>query len=202
LIDKHAGGVWKGRKAKAAVPGGISMGLLSASELDTPLDFESLRKPGCLGLGTAAVTVIDDQTSIVDYLYNTARFFAHESCGQCTPCREGTGWMYRTIQRIKGGGGRIEDLDILLQMANTMGIMPGTTICGLADGAAWPIKNAFTKFRADFDDYIKTHRNSAVSVTTLQERIAHGLPADPTNTSLPILPSPVGNVGLPLPPKG
>src|SRR6266481_1617615 len=115
LIDEQAGGVWKGRKAKAAVPGGISMGLLSAGELDTPLDFESLRKPGCLGLGTAAVTVIDDQTSIVDYLYNTARFFAHESCGQCTPCREGTGWMYKTIKRMKSGGGRIEDLDILLQ---------------------------------------------------------------------------------------
>ncbi|MBV8268159.1 MAG: NADH-quinone oxidoreductase subunit NuoF, partial [Planctomycetaceae bacterium] len=118
LIDVHALGVWKGRKAKAAVPGGISMGLLSAEELDTPLDFESLRKPGCLGLGTAAVTVIDDHTSIVDYLYNTARFFAHESCGQCTPCREGTAWMYKTIQRIRRGGGRIEDLDILLQMAN------------------------------------------------------------------------------------
>ncbi|KAJ3053952.1 hypothetical protein HK102_011600, partial [Quaeritorhiza haematococci] len=90
LIDDHAGGVWKGRKAKAAVPGGISMGLLSADELDTPLDFESLRKPGCLGLGTAAVTVIDDHTPIIDYLVNTSRFFAHESCGQCTPCREGT----------------------------------------------------------------------------------------------------------------
>ena len=111
LIDVHAGGVWKGRTAKAAVPGGISMGLLSAGELDTPLDFESLRKPGCLGLGTAAVTVIDDKTSIVDYLYNTSRFFAHESCGQCTPCREGTGWMYKMIKRIKAGGGRIEDLD-------------------------------------------------------------------------------------------
>ena len=125
LIDEHAGGVWKGRKAKAAVPGGISMGLLSADELDTPLDFESLRKPGCLGLGTAAVTVIDDQTSIVDYLYNTCRFFAHESCGQCTPCREGTGWMYKMMKRIKAGGGRLEDLDIMLQMANNMGIMPG-----------------------------------------------------------------------------
>ena len=102
LIDEHAGGVWKGRKAKAAVPGGISMGLLSADELDTPLDFESLRKPGCLGLGTAAVTVIDDQTSIVDYLYNTCRFFAHESCGQCTPCREGTGWMYKIDQADQG----------------------------------------------------------------------------------------------------
>src|SRR5580704_8391864 len=113
LIDDHAGGVWKGRKAKAAVPGGISMGLLSADELDTPLDFESLRKPGCLGLGTAAVTVIDDQTSIVDYLFNTCRFFSHESCGQCTPCREGTGWFYKTMKRIRAGGGRLEDLDIM-----------------------------------------------------------------------------------------
>jgi len=91
LIHAHGGGVWKGRKAKAAVPGGISMGLLSAEELDTPLDFESLRKPGCLGLGTAAVTVIDDHTSIVDVLYNTCRFFAHESCGQCTPLPRGDG---------------------------------------------------------------------------------------------------------------
>ena len=155
LIDEHAGGVWKGRKAKAAVPGGISMGLLSAEELDTPLDFESLRKPGCLGLGTAAVTVIDDQTSIVDYLYNTCRFFAHESCGQCTPCREGTGWFYKTMKRIKAGGGRLEDLDIMLNLANNMGIMPGTTICGLADGAAWPIKNAIAKFRGELEEYIR-----------------------------------------------
>src|SRR5579864_1056786 len=161
LIDVHGGGVWKGRKAKAAVPGGISMGLLSAAELDTPLDFEALRKPGCLGLGTAAVTVMDDQTSMLDYLYNTARFFAHESCGQCTPCREGTGWMYKTLKRIKAGGGRIEDLDIMLQMANNMGIMPGTTICGLADGAAWPVKNAIAKFRPELEDYIRTNHNPA-----------------------------------------
>ena len=184
MIDEHAGGVWKGRTAKAAVPGGISMGLLSADELDTPLDFESLRKPGCLGLGTAAVTVIDDKTSIVDYLYNTCRFFAHESCGQCTPCREGTGWFYKTIKRIKAGGGRIEDLDIMLQLANNMGIIPGTTICGLADGAAWPIKNAIAKFRGEFEDYIRQHQSDADKVTPLQENIAHGLPADGV-TSLP-----------------
>src|ERR1700722_12854875 len=176
LIDEYAGGVWKGRQAKAAVPGGISMGLLSASELDTPLDFESLRKPGCLGLGTPAVTVIDDHTSIVDYLYNTARFFAHESCGQCTPCREGTGWMYKTIKRIRSGGGRFEDLDILLNMANNLGIIPGTTICGLADGAAWPIKNAIMKFRPEFEEYIKTHQSQAAKTTPLQEAIAHGVP--------------------------
>ncbi len=193
LIDEHAGGVWKGRTAKAAVPGGISMGLLSASELDTPLDFESLRKPGCLGLGTAAVTVIDDKTSIVDYLYNTCRFFAHESCGQCTPCREGTGWFYKMLKRIKAGGGRIEDLDIMLQMANNMGIIPGTTICGLADGAAWPVKNAITKFRGELEDYIRHHQAATTKVTPLQERIAHGLPVA-GNPPLPQMDGPPGPV--------
>ncbi len=103
LIDSPRRRRLEGAEGQGGRAGGISMGLLSAEELDTPLDFESLRKPGCLGLGTAAVTVIDDQTSIVDYLYNTARFFAHESCGQCTPCREGTGWMYKTIKRIQRG---------------------------------------------------------------------------------------------------
>jgi NADH-quinone oxidoreductase subunit F len=190
LIDEHAGGVWKGRKAKAAVPGGISMGLLSAEELDTPLDFESLRKPGCLGLGTAAVTVIDDQTSIVDYLYNTARFFAHESCGQCTPCREGTAWMYKTIKRIRAGGGRVEDLDILKNMADNLGIIPGTTICGLADGAAWPVKNALAKFRPEFEEYIRTHQTDARGVTPLQAAIARGAPTpapDSAGHALPVL---------------
>jgi NADH-quinone oxidoreductase subunit F len=199
LIDVHAQGVWKGRKAKAAVPGGISMGLLSAEELDTPLDFESLRKPGCLGLGTAAVTVIDDQTSIVDYVYNTARFFAHESCGQCTPCREGASWMYKTIKRIRSGGGRIEDLDILLQMANNLGLTPGTTICGLADGAAWPFKNAITKFRAEFEEYIRTHQDPALAVTPLQQAIAHGTPAERVIPLLPVLAAPGGNPRLPRP---
>jgi NADH-quinone oxidoreductase subunit F len=156
LINEFGGGVWKGRKAKAAVPGGISMGLLTASELDCPLDFNGPGKYKCLGLGTAAVTVIDDATSMIDVLYNCCRFFAHESCGQCTPCREGTSWSHRIMQRIKAGKGRLVDLDILLDIADNIGIMPGTTICGLADGAAWPIKNAIRKWRGEFEDYIKT----------------------------------------------
>jgi len=187
LIEEHAGGVWKGRRAKMAVPGGISMGLLASHELDVPLDFESLRQPGCLGLGTAAVTVMDDHTSIVDYLYNTCRFFAHESCGQCTPCREGTAWFYKMMKRIKAGGGRIEDLDVMLQMAENMGIVPGTTICGLADGAAWPVKNAITKYRDEFEDYIKTHQSPAAMPTPLQERINKGVAADVG--LLPVLPA-------------
>ena len=155
LIDEFGGGVWKGRAAKAVIPGGISMGLMTASELDTPLDFAGPGKVGCLGLGTAAVVVIDDQTSIVDFLHNSCRFFAHESCGQCTPCREGTSWSLRMLERIKAGKGRLKDLDLLLELGNTMGMMPGSTICGLADGAAWPIKNAINKFRGEFEDTIK-----------------------------------------------
>jgi NADH-quinone oxidoreductase subunit F len=151
LIENQGGGVWKNRKAKAAIPGGLSMGLLTEAEFDTKLDFSSLGKVGCLGLGTAAVVVFDETTSMVDVLHNTCRFFAHESCGQCTPCREGTGWMLRIVDRIKHGKGRPEDLDMLVQVANSMGIMPGTTICGLADGAGWPVKNAIAKFRSEFE---------------------------------------------------
>lgn len=167
LIDEHGGGVWKGRKAKAVVPGGISMGFLSASELDTPLDFNGPGKVGCLGLGTAAITVIDDETSMVDVLFNCARFFAHESCGQCTPCREGTAWMHKILNRIRMGEGQLRDLDLLTEVAGSMGIIPGTTICGLSDGAAWPIKNAIKKFRPEFEEYIKTGRKTVKSADAL-----------------------------------
>jgi NADH-quinone oxidoreductase subunit F len=160
LIEVHGGGVWKGRQAKAVVPGGISMGFISADELDTPLDFAGPGRAGCLGLGTAAVIVIDDQTSMVDVLYNCCRFMAHESCGQCTPCREGTNWMTRILDRIRSGKGRLEDIDLLLEVGSSMGIIPGTTICGLADGAAWPVKNAVTKFRSEFENYIRSGKRT------------------------------------------
>jgi NADH-quinone oxidoreductase subunit F len=156
LVDKHGGGVWKGRKAKGCIPGGLSMGFMTAAEFDTPLDFNGPGKVGCLGLGTAAVTVFDDQTSIVDLLYNTCRFFSHESCGQCTPCREGTGWMLKIVDRIRRGQGRVEDLQILDEVGDKIGIMPGTTICGLADGAGWPVKTAIRKFRVEFESYIRS----------------------------------------------
>jgi NADH-quinone oxidoreductase subunit F len=160
LIDKHGGGVWKGRKAKAVIPGGISMGLMSANELDTPLDFAGPGTVGCLGLGTAAVTVVDDQTPIADVLYNICRFFSHESCGQCTPCREGTGWMLKILERICRGQGRLQDLDILNEVGSSIGTMPGTTICGLADGAGWPVKNAVQKFRPELEEYIRAGRRT------------------------------------------
>jgi NADH-quinone oxidoreductase subunit F len=92
---------------------------------------------------------------MVDFLYNSCQFFAHESCGQCTPCREGTSWALKMLKRIKAGRGRLVDLDLLLEIGDTIGIVPGTTICGLADGAAWPIKNAIRKFRPEFEQYIR-----------------------------------------------
>jgi NADH-quinone oxidoreductase subunit F len=162
LVERHGGGVWKGRKAKGCIPGGLSMGLMTEAEFDTPLDFNGPGKVGCLGLGTAAVTVFDEQTSIVDVLYNTCRFFSHESCGQCTPCREGTGWMLKIVDRMRRGQGCTEDLAILEEVGNQIGIMPGTTICGLADGAGWPVKTAIRKFRAEFEDYIRSGQRGRV----------------------------------------
>jgi NADH-quinone oxidoreductase subunit F len=156
LVEKHGGGVWKGRKAKAAIPGGISMGLMTEAEFDTPLDFAGPGKVGCLGLGTAAVTIIDDATPIAEVLYNICRFFAHESCGQCTPCREGTGWMLKMADRLRRGQGRLEDLQILDEVADKIGIIPGTTICGLADGAGWPVKNIMRKFRPELEQCIRS----------------------------------------------
>jgi NADH-quinone oxidoreductase subunit F len=155
LIDEFGGGVWKGRKPKAVIPGGLSTGVMSADELDTKLDFADPLKVDCLGLGTACAVVLDETYSMIDFLHNSCRFFAHESCGQCTPCREGTHWALQMMDRIKAGRGRLIDLDLLLEIGDSIGIIPGTTICGLADGAAWPIKNAIRKFRGEFEDYIK-----------------------------------------------
>jgi NADH-quinone oxidoreductase subunit F len=162
LVDKHGGGVWKGRKAKGCIPGGISMGLMTEAEFDTPLDFAGPGKVGCLGLGTSAVTIFDEETSIADVLYNICRFFEHESCGQCTPCREGTGWMLKIADRLRRGQGRLEDLQILDEVGDKIGIMPGTTICGLADGAGWPVKQAVRKFRKELESYIRSGQKSSL----------------------------------------
>jgi NADH-quinone oxidoreductase subunit F len=160
LVDRYGRGVWKGRKAKGCIPGGISMGVMTEKEFDTPLDFNGPGRVGCLGLGTAAVTIFDETTSIVDVLYNICRFFAHESCGQCTPCREGTGWMLKICDRMRHGRGRIEDLKILQEVGNAIGIIPGTTICGLADGAGWPVKTIVSKFGAELEEYIRSGQRS------------------------------------------
>jgi NADH-quinone oxidoreductase subunit F len=129
---------------------------------------------GCLGLGTACVAVFDETYSMIDLLHNSCRFFAHESCGQCTPCREGTHWALQMMQRIKAGRGRLVDLDLLLEIGDSIGIIPGTTICGLADGAAWPIKTAIRKFRGEFEEYIKRTNPQGYMVSEPVEAVIGG----------------------------
>ena len=157
LIEEYCGGMRGGRKFKAAIPGGISMGVLGPDQYDAELDFDIGKKYECLGLGTAGVIVMDETTDMVAVARNIARFFAHESCGQCTPCREGTDWMYKILCRIESGAGTTSDLEMLLELAGSMGAMPGTTICGLADGANWAIRTIVNKFWDEFEARVSHH---------------------------------------------
>jgi len=157
LIERFefGGGMQPGKKVKGVLPGGVSMGILTADELDMKMDFEDPRNYGLLGLGTAAAVVIDEETDIRVVLRNVARFFGTESCGQCTQCREGTAWMHKIAARIAAGAGRIEDLDILLDTARNMGMMPGLSICGLSDGATYPLETIVKKFRGELEAAIR-----------------------------------------------
>ncbi|HEY0009410.1 MAG TPA: NADH-ubiquinone oxidoreductase-F iron-sulfur binding region domain-containing protein, partial [Tepidisphaeraceae bacterium] len=145
------GGGMKGGAYKASVCGGISMGVLGTDQLNIKLDFDDVRfRGGCLGLGTAGMIVMNEHTDMVRALRNCVRFYAHESCGQCTPCREGSHWMKKILDRIVAGQGKARDLDMLMELEKTMGIMPGTTICGLADGTSWATRTFITKFYNEF----------------------------------------------------
>ena len=155
LIDK-AGGVRRGNKLKAVIPGGISAKILTADEIDVAMDFDSLRNAGSMA-GSGGVIVMDETTCMVEALGSAAKFFADESCGQCSPCREGTGWVRRILRRVIDGEGTMQDLDDLLAIA---GGMEGSTICVFADAAAWPIQSYITKFRDEFDEYIRAGRNA------------------------------------------
>ncbi|MBN2559870.1 MAG: NADH-quinone oxidoreductase subunit NuoF [Phycisphaerae bacterium] len=143
------------RQVKGCIPGGLSVGVLTADELDARLDFSDLQKYGLLGLGTAGAIVIPDDADIRQVLANVARFYAMESCGQCTQCREGTNWMYGIARRIADGAGRIADLDLLVELTKDLGMMPGLSICGLSDGAAYPIRTIVEKFRGEFEEHIR-----------------------------------------------
>ena len=154
LIER-AGGIRDGNQLKAVIPGGISAKILTAAEIDVAMDFDSLRAAGTMA-GSGGVIVMDDTTSMVKALESAAKFFADESCGQCSPCREGTGWVLRIVHRIIEGRGKIQDLDDLLAIA---GDMEGKTICVFADAAAWPVQSYIAKFRSDFEEYIRTERS-------------------------------------------
>ncbi|MBN8596798.1 MAG: NADH-quinone oxidoreductase subunit NuoF [Planctomycetes bacterium] len=148
-------GMRNGKKFKGAIAGGISMGILGPDQMDAEMDFDIGRKNNVLGLGTACPTVFDEDTDMVAVARNIARFFKHESCGQCTPCREGSGWLYQLLTRIEGGDGRTKDLDLALEIATSMGSMPGTTICGLADGNNWAVRTIMNKYRSEFEKRVK-----------------------------------------------
>ena len=146
LIER-AGGVSATGRLKAVVPGGGSAAILSADEIDVTLDVDGLKAAGSM-IGSAGVVVMDESVSIPEALLVLARFYAHESCGQCTPCRESTGWIYKMVHRIVDGHGRKDDLDTILDVAKRGG---GTTICAFYDGAIGPYISYIEKFRSEFE---------------------------------------------------
>ncbi|MGD9689739.1 MAG: NADH-quinone oxidoreductase subunit NuoF [Phycisphaerales bacterium] len=148
-------GMRGGKKFKGAIAGGVSMGVLGPDQMDAEMDFDIGRKYAVLGLGTACPTVFDEDTDMVAVARNIARFFKHESCGQCTPCREGSGWLYQLLCRIEAGEARSKDLDLALEIATSMGAMPGTTICGLADGNNFAIRTILNKYPDEFEKRVK-----------------------------------------------
>jgi NADH-quinone oxidoreductase subunit F len=161
-----AGGVWHGRKLKAVIPGGSSVPVVPGEiMLKTNMDYDSVKAVGS-GIGSAAVIVMDETTCMVRTLERLSRFYMSESCGQCTPCREGTGWLNRTLNRILTGRARREDLNLLLDVANRI---EGHTICGLGDAAAWPVQSFLKHFRHEFE-YMVEHGGQ--SITASQARAA------------------------------
>lgn len=149
LIEKHAGGVRGGwDNLLAIIPGGSSVPMLPKSICDTVLmDFDSLREVQS-GLGTAAIIVMDKSTDLVKAIAKLSHFYKHESCGQCTPCREGTGWMWRIMERLVDGDAEIEEIDMLLEVTKQI---EGHTICALGDAAAWPIQGLMRHFRPEVE---------------------------------------------------
>lgn len=158
LIFNYAGGVRGDKKIKAVIPGGSSTPILRGDNIEgVRMDADSLIKAGS-SIGTGGVIVMDEDTDIPLVLERIAHFYHHESCGQCTPCREGTGWMEKILKRINTGEGTMKDLDILMEVANNI---EGNTICALGDAAAWPVQSALKNFREEFEAKVKNAENVA-----------------------------------------
>ncbi len=151
IIYEHAGGIRGGRKLKAVIPGGISAPLLTEDQIDVKMDFDSLKAIGSMA-GSGGIIVMDETTDMVWAAMVASRFFAHESCGQCSPCREGSGWVYRNIKRIYDGQGSERDLANLPGIINNIG---GNTICAFGDAVTMSIGSYVTKFRSEFENKIK-----------------------------------------------
>ena len=153
MIYEVAGGIPNGKKLKAVVPGGASCPILRADEIDVGMDFDQMGKAGTM-LGSAGVVVLDETVSIVEFALRTIKFYQHESCGWCIPCREGTDWLKKTMTRFYEGYGTTKDIDNMRYLAENM---LGRTFCPLGDAAAMPMIGFFKKFRDEFEEYIKAH---------------------------------------------
>jgi NADH-quinone oxidoreductase subunit F len=165
LINNEGGGMRPGRKLKAVIPGGSSAPVMTAAECEkATMDYECLATMGTM-LGSGAVIVIDDSQCMVDMLGVLTHFYHHESCGQCTPCREGTGWLNKIVHSILEGKGRLQDIELLEKVADNM---KGKTICALSDAAALPVLSFVSKFRDEFEYYVREGR-SKVKGTTYAE---------------------------------
>ncbi len=161
LVYKLGGGMRPGRKLKAVIPGGSSAPVLTAAEVEKAnLDYESLAGLGSM-LGSGAVIVIDDSQCMVDMLGVLMHFYHHESCGQCTPCREGTGWLNKIVHSILEGRGRLQDIDLLERVADNM---KGRTICALSDAAALPVLSFVSRFRDEFEFYVREGRSKVKGI--------------------------------------
>jgi NADH-quinone oxidoreductase subunit F len=154
IIEVSCGGMMDGRKLKFWAPGGSSTPLLTAEHIDVPMDFDAIAAQGSL-LGTAAMMMYSDRTSVVDAVLNWTRFYEHESCGKCTPCREGTFWLAQVLDRILQGGGRLEDLQTLDDACDNIF---GRAFCALGDGATSPIKSSLQYFREEYEYLIEHGR--------------------------------------------
>ncbi|MFB3922785.1 MAG: NADH-quinone oxidoreductase subunit NuoF [Terriglobia bacterium] len=151
MIDEVGGGVWRGKKLKCVIPGGSSCPVLTADEVDVAMDFDSLAKIGSM-LGSGGVVVLDEDTCMVKAAWRIMKFYAHESCGWCIPCREGTAWLKSLLERFHGGGGLPDDPDTALDVSYNI---LGKTLCPLGDAAAMPTISILKKFRYEFEEHLK-----------------------------------------------
>jgi NADH-quinone oxidoreductase subunit F len=154
LIYDHAGGVRGDRQLKAIIPGGSSVPLLMPDQLDTPASFDAIQKAGSL-LGSAGLIVLDDSVCMVWLAMNLLHFYRHESCGKCTPCREGCDWLYKLLQRLERGEGQEKDLDLLFGVSNNI---VGKTLCAFGDAAATPVLTTMKLFRHEYDAHVREGR--------------------------------------------
>ncbi len=159
LIEKYAGGVPGGKKIKAVIPGGSSTMILRGDQIaGVRMDADSLKAAGS-SVGTAGMIVMDEDTDLIRVITRIAAFYHHESCGQCTPCREGTGWMHRILRRFEAYEAREGDIELLLDVANNI---EGNTICALGDAAAWPVQSMIRQFRGEFEQRVRQSEPAAV----------------------------------------